>query len=260
MRIASWGHAVFAAVWIVLGFQGLLTGHLTAIWQPVPKWVSAPVGLAMFCGFISLTSGVGMLFTRIAAPATRTLLGCLLLSCVVFRLPPIFHSPAALLAWYGLAEPAVMVAGTWVLWTWFAADWDRKHLGFALGDNGVRTARVIYGLCMIPFGIAHFTFLERTAGMVPGWLPAHVFWAKFFGVAFVLGGLGIVLGVYARLAAALLLLQFALFNLLVWFPILSNSKNSYDWIEFETSVAIMAGGWVVSDSYRNAKWLSVGRR
>ena len=261
MRIASWGHAAFAAVLIALGLQGLITGQLTALWQPIPKWAQAGSGLGYFCGFISLSSGAGLLFRRTAAPAARTLLGVLLAWCAVFRLPPILHAPAALLSWYGLAEPAVMVAATWVLYAWFADDWDRKHLGFAIGERAIRGARVTYGLCLIPFGIAHFTFIQRTAGMVPGWLPAHMFWAMFFGGTFIAAGAGIVLGVLARLAASLSAFQIGLFNVLVWLPTLAAAtRNPYDWVEAATSVAIMAGGWVVADSYRDVPWNAVGRR
>jgi uncharacterized membrane protein len=255
MRIASAGHAVFAALMIGLGIQGLITGEFTTVWQPVPRGLPGREVLAYFCAMLSLASGAGLLWRRTAALAARVLLGFLVLWLLVWRVRPLFLASLIEGSW-SFADTLVMAAGTWVLFAWFATDWDRRSLGFATGEKGVRIARVLYGLGLIPFGYAHFANVKGTAGLVPGWLPWHLGWAYFTGGTFIVAGVAILVGRLARLAAALSALQMGLFGLLVWVPILAEgSTNAFQWMEFATTLALTAAGWVVADSYCGTAWL-----
>ena len=257
MRIASAGHAVFAATLIAFGVLSLINvnGGFSVIWAPVPKGLPARQVLYL-CAGISLISGLGLLWQRTAAPAAR-LLFAYLFGLIVLRLTELARSLAVDVYW-GAAKTAVMLAAAWVLFVWFATDWDYRRLGLATGDKGLRIARTFYGLAMIFFGVAHFQYVEHTASLVPGWLPAHVAWAYFTGSAFIAAGLAIVFGVFARLAAALSSLQMGLFLLLVWVPkVAAGSISAFNWGETIVSWALAVAGWVVADSYRGTPWFAV---
>ncbi|MBI3579753.1 MAG: DoxX family protein [Ignavibacteriales bacterium] len=260
MGIASVGHAVFAATLVTLGILGLIQGDFTPMWTGVPEGVPAREVIAYVCALISLASGIGLLWRRTAVIASRMLLAYLLVWMLLFRVTLIFRDPTATGAWWTSGDTAVMAGTAWVLYTWFAGDWDRQRLSFATGDKGLRIARAFYGLGLIPFGVAHFTYLERTVSMVPGWLPWHLAWAIFTGCAFIVAGVGVVIGVYARLAAMLTTLQIGLFILLVWVPIITAHPSAFDWTEAIGSWTLMAAAWVVADSYRDTPWLAVGKR
>ena len=238
MRIASAGHVVFATTIIALGIVGLCKGDFSVIWQPVPKEVPAREALVYLCALISVACGVGLLWQRTDALAARALLLWFLLWLLLLRLPGFFHGFTVDVYW-AACQTAVMLAAAWVLYTWFATDWDKKRLGFAAGENGLRIARVLYGLAMIPFGLAHFTYLKQTTVLVPGWLPWHTAWAYFTGAAFMAAGIAIVIGLWARLAAGLSTLQMGLFLLLVWIPkIGEGSMTPFQWGEAVVTCAL----------------------
>ena len=70
MRIANVSHVVFAAIMIAIGIVGLIKGDFTPVWDPIPQDSHA---LAYLCSFISLTTGIGLLWQRTAAAAARVL-------------------------------------------------------------------------------------------------------------------------------------------------------------------------------------------
>jgi uncharacterized membrane protein len=261
MRIVSVGHAVFAAVMIALGIIGLVTTGFIPVWEPIPKWAPAHVALDYLCALISLAGGIGLILRGTASVAARVLFATLMLWLLVFRVPFILRSPLTEGPYQFTGETAAVVAGAWVLYAWFAADSDRRRLGFATSDRGVHLARVLYALALIAFGFSHFAYLNLTAPLVPGWLPAHVFWAYFTGAAYLAAGAAILIGVYARLAAVLSVWQMGLFLLLVWVPMLMSGKTGADtWSEAIVNAALVAGGWLVAESYRGMPWLALNKR
>src|SRR5262249_13999588 len=211
-------------------------------------------GLAYLCAFVSLASGIGLLWRRTAPFAARVLLVFLVLWLLLLRLPRMFLT-FTVDAWWACCQTAVMVAAAWILYVWFAAERDTQRLDFASGETGMRIARVLYGLALIPFGLAHFAYLKQTAPLVPGWLPLHVAWAYFTGGTFIAAGVAVVVGVVARLAAVLAALQIGMFTLLIWVPIVAAGPNAFQWSEFVVSLTLTAGAWVVADSYRGTPWL-----
>ena len=93
--------------------------------------------------------------------------------------------------------------------------------------------------------------MKDTVSLIPGWLPWHLFWAYFTGCAFIAAGSATLIGAYARLAVTLSVLQIASFLFLVWLPIVAKGSGvPFQWSETILNALLLAGAWIVADSYR----------
>jgi hypothetical protein len=91
--IATVCHTVFAIALIGLGILGFVKGDFAPGWSPVPESIPARQALAYLCDFVYLACGVGLLWRRTAAAASRILFAYLLLWLLVLRVPWIVVSP-----------------------------------------------------------------------------------------------------------------------------------------------------------------------
>lgn len=255
MRIASPGHLVFAVLMIAVGLVGFIEGKFAPIWAPIAHATPAREVLIYLCAFVALAGGVGLLLKAAAPISARGLFVYLALWMLVFKGPFVIRAPLEEGSYQSIGENAVWVAAAWVLAIWFSSEADRARFGFLFGDTGLRLARTLYGLALIAFGFSHFFYVNLTTPLVPPYLPLHESWAYITGGAYLAAGVAIITGIFARLAAVLVLVQIALITILVWAPMVAAGNiDAGHWQETVVSCAITAGAWVTADSYRDAPW------
>lgn len=235
---------VFAATMVALGILGLATGGYVSIWTGVPKDFPGRDLLFQASCAISLAAGVGLMLQRTGAFASRALLVYLILWMLFFRVYPAFQASTVMVNWWPVGESLVMVGAAWIV-----------EIANG-GANHLRMARLLYGLGLIPFGVAHFFYLKETVVLVPASLPSPEMWAYLTGATYVAAGVAIAAGVLARLAAVLVVSQMALITAIVWIPMMAwGHPSAFQWGEIVDSWTLTVAGWVVAESYRGAPWL-----
>ena len=249
MRIVSAGHAFYAAILITLGLQGLATGDFTSLWQPVPNGIPAREALAYICAVVSLACGIGLFWRRTAGIASGVILGSLVLWFLAWRVRGLFVLPLIEGTW-SCGAALAMIASALALFASFISDELQTRRGVPHDRATLRTARIMYGVALLPFGYAHFANPGGTAALVPGWLPGHMAWAYVTGATFIAASVAVLMGIHARPATALSAVQLGLFGLLVWVPIVAGGSASvFQWTEFMTTLMLTAAAWVVADSW-----------
>jgi uncharacterized membrane protein len=229
-----------------LGILALVYGDFALVWQPVAAWVSGRTALAYASGVLMLLGGVGLLFRSTATWSARLLFPYLIV-WLLLKVPALVVAPQMEAVWLGVGELAVLLAGGWTLFAVLAGLPERSILAFATGENGIRVARILFAISLIPIGLSHLVYAKETADLVPAWLPFRVGWAYLTGVGQMACGLGVLFRIYPRLAATVEAGMLSLFTLLVWIPaILAAAKTRLPWTAFFISWAITAAAWAVA--------------
>jgi uncharacterized membrane protein len=236
MSYKQFAQTAFATGMIGLGIVGLVYGDFADVWQLVPGALPGRQVLAYASAALMLVCGLGLLSKHTETLAARVLFPYLALLVLLLKVPMVVRTPLVEGSWQSMAEIVVLFTGAWVL---FAAD-----------KRGARTAQLVFGLALIPLGLAHFVYLDLTAPLVPAWLPYHTGWAYLTGAAQIAAGFGVLLGIYPRLAATLEAAMLTAFTILVWIPaILAAPTSRPTWSELTISWAVSAGAWVVAASF-----------
>jgi uncharacterized membrane protein len=103
------------------------------------------------------------------------------------------------------------------------------HLSRGL-DKLMPFGRLFFAIPLAVFAAEHFTATRFIALLIPGWIPAHVFFVYLVGVALIAAALSIIFKKNAQLAATLLGIMIFLFVVLIHIPrVVANPRDRIAW-------------------------------
>jgi len=242
--------------WRVYGLGVMALGIVCLVWgnfdpgQPVPKDFPGRTALAYAAAAFMLVAGAGIEWRR------TTAWGAAALSVYYAFIVVILMNGRVVLAHYaefgsysGAAEQLAIAAGGLIVYA------NSAKIDAALAARLTRLGQLVFGVCALLFGGAHFFYMNLTAPLVPQWLPpSQEFWGYATGVGHIAAGVAILTGVQARLAAILLTTMFASFTPLVHVPMLLADPSRYvNWTENALNLALVGVAWVVADSLARSR-------
>jgi uncharacterized membrane protein YphA (DoxX/SURF4 family) len=238
------GHRIYGLGAVALGLVGLAFGDFAAVWQPVPDGLPGRAAMAYGVAVALLLAGLAVNWRGTAKAGAGVLTFLFILCVVLLHIPRIVAHPLAFVGWSGAAEQLALAAAGLIL---FAS---ATGTGRAQAAQLSKFGQIIFGVCLLVFGAAHFVYLDFTAAMVPKSLPpGQLFWAAATGGAHIAAGLAILSGILARVAAILATAMFAAFSLLVHIPALLTDIHSHlNWAANAVNLTLVGAAWVVADS------------
>lgn len=203
---------IFALAILGIGIETIVCANVAAsslgpgyAVVPVIPWLPSILALAILFGALAVACALAM-FTRKRFDEGAAVLGYALAICAIVLLAPrVATNPAsgtlrtALFETLAIASLALMMSAS-------------------VPRIVATVAHYVFAASLVVFGVDHFRALGSIASLVPGWIPWHMFWAQFFGAAFIVAGLGIAMRSLERWAYGGIALLFALFLVTLHLP------------------------------------------
>src|SRR5947209_8033359 len=222
------GRIPFAIAMACFGLHFLTYASGAAAPPPGPPWIPGrPLWAYLW--------GVGLILASLSI-ATKKKANCacialgiafFLLAVLVYfpRLAANIHNPAP---WTSGFELLAMFAGALVI----AGSSQSSYLHFPGSSPNLTTTlgQYLFAVSLLVFGTQHFLYARFIATLIPAWIPGHLFWAFFVGVAFFATALAIILRTGAVLTTSLLGLMFFLWVVLLHLPrVAASPHNGNEW-------------------------------
>jgi uncharacterized membrane protein len=239
----KYGVRVFGLGALALGVVGFVWGDFALQWQPVPDNVPSRQLIAYASAGLLVLAGLSLVLKRWAAVGAWALTISYAVWVVLLHGPRVFAKPLDVSIWLGFAEIFALTAGGLVAVTQVAS------LGARAG-RFAEAGRLIFGACLLVFGLSHFVYAKFTAGMVPAWIPpSQTFWAYATGAFHIAAGLALLSGVQARLAAWCVTAMFGGFVLLLHAPrVFADPTNRVEWTMLAVAISLTGAAWTLADA------------
>jgi uncharacterized membrane protein YphA (DoxX/SURF4 family) len=250
-KIMTAGKTTMVFGWRVYGLGVMALGLIGLAWgdfvlgQPVPKNFPDRTVLAYAAAALMLIAGAAVEWRRTTVWGAAALTAYYAFVVIILMNGRLVLAHYAVYGTYeGLAEQLAIMAGGLIV---YAAS---ARIDAVQATRLTRLGQLVFGVCALIFGGAHFFYMNLTAPLVPKWLPpTQEFWAYATAVGHIAAGVAILTGVQARLAAILLTAMFASFTLLVHLPMLLADPSSHmNWTENAVNLVLTGVAWVVADS------------
>jgi uncharacterized membrane protein len=241
--------SLFALGMAGLGILALTYGDFALVWQPVASWIPGRTALAYISGALMLLGGLTPMFPLTSRWAAIILFPYLI-AWALLKVPALVVAPKMEAVWLGFGELVMLFSGGWILFARLSGV--GSPFEFATGDRGVRIARVLFALALLPVGLSHIFYLKQTAELVPAWLPYRIGWAYLTGAGQMACGLGILFSVLPRITAIAEAGMLSLFGLLIWLPaVVAAPRDRLPWTAFFITWAIASSAWLVATTTRD---------
>ncbi len=218
VRIEAVARYLIALSIAVFGVAHLISGDfVTRVAPRVPAWVPWPslwayiTGVALIGGAVTIARG-----NRKAAIVCGS---AFLILALLLHLPIALQDPTNGGKWTSLGKGLTLAGCCFII----ARTLDGPKLSLSL-ERLLAAGKYFFTAFLILCGIEHFLYAQFVATLLPPWIPGHLFWTYFAGVALIAGGVGMTIPQTSKIACLMSGLM-----ILSWVPLVHIPLALKDW-------------------------------
>jgi uncharacterized membrane protein len=247
--INKFGRLCFAISMIAFGAFHFIAGDFTTGRAPVwPDTIPGKLVWAYVSGIVFILTGLGIMLSKKNAWTLIMLSALMIFVWAFLRYVPIL---GANLQWGSeltcAGKALALFGGTFAVAASLqdGQEYTKKSIRNQ-PDSFMLMGSVCLGIFMIIGGIEHFIFVDFVLMLMPTWIPGSLFWVYFAGVALIAGGLGMMIGKTAYLAAALSGTMIFMWFVTLHIPrAVSAGNDMNEWIAVSESLAFSGIAFVL---------------
>jgi len=216
-NLSNLGRIFYGIAIAVMGFQTIYyTDFPYMLIPPKHLWMTGLSIFAYISGTLLILAGISIVFDK------KTMSISLFLGSVLLLIFCFYYVPYELLAssnymhfgeWENAAKELALSGGAFVIAGSFSKKIENPLISFLI--KLIPLGVIFFSITIISFGINHFLYAKEASDYIPSWVPNHMFWMYFTGLALIGSGIAIILKIKRGLTAALLGTM-----IFIWFIIL----------------------------------------
>lgn len=193
----------YAIALMVYGIQQFIYGDFRNVF--LPPWQNNLIFLPLWSylfGVVLITASLAIILERHAQTVLLILGGVFLASFCFIHIPYELtsepHSSWHLGVWGNALKALALAGGAFIVSRTFAGDSDNVQNNSVILrflKSIASFGEICFSITITCFGITHFLYPEPTAALVPAWIPEHLSWTYFAGVALIGSGVAIILDI-----------------------------------------------------------------
>jgi len=234
---------------IFYGIAIAVTGFLTIYYNDFPYmlippnhyWMNGLVGFVYLFGAMLIIAGTCIVFGKKIMPVSLLLGGVLLLIFCFYYIPYEFMVSSNYMhfgEWENAAKELALSSGAFVIAGCTTKKGENSLIRFLA--KLIPFGTIFFSITIISFGIDHFLYAKEASDYIPTWIPYHLFWMYFTGLALFGSGIAIILKIKVGLIAFLLGTMIFIWFIILHIPRVIASPSIYMGDEVTSAILALA--------------------